>query len=78
MKMIRLGRTELQVSELGFGGIPIIPHSLADGVAMVRYAFDRGINFFDTANMYGDSEKKMADCWKTPGSASNSCSNIRM
>jgi predicted aldo/keto reductase-like oxidoreductase len=61
MKSIRLGKTELQVSELGFGGIPIIPLGFEDGAAMVRYAFDKGVNFFDTANMYGDSEKKMGE-----------------
>jgi uncharacterized protein len=59
MKSIRLGKTELQVSELGFGGIPIIPLGFEEGVAMVRYCFDKGINFFDTANMYADSEKKI-------------------
>ncbi len=59
MKKIRLGKTELQVSELGFGGIPIIPLGFDDAVDMVRYSFDKGINFFDTANMYGDSEKKI-------------------
>ncbi len=59
MQSIRLGKTELLVSELGFGGIPIIIQSFDDGAEMVRYCFDKGINFFDTANMYADSEKKI-------------------
>ena len=59
MKTIRLGKTELQVSELGFGGIPIIPLGFDKAIEMVKYCYDRGINFYDTANMYGDSEKKI-------------------
>lgn len=59
MKTIRLGKTELIVSELGFGGIPIIPLPFDDAVEMVRSCYEKGITFFDTANMYGDSEKKI-------------------
>ena len=59
MKQFRLGRTELMVSEIGFGGIPIIPLSMEEGAAVVRHCFDRGITFFDTANAYSDSEKKV-------------------
>ena len=59
MKTIRLGKTELQVSELGYGGIPIIPLGFDKAIEMVKYCYDRGINFYDTANMYGDSEKKI-------------------
>jgi len=57
MKQYRLGKTELLVSELGFGGIPIIPLSMEEGAAVVRHCFEKGITFFDTANAYGDSEK---------------------
>jgi predicted aldo/keto reductase-like oxidoreductase len=59
MQTVRLGKTDLMVSQVGFGGIPIIPLSVEDGVAVVRHCFERGITFFDTANMYGDSEKKI-------------------
>ena len=58
MRQIRLGRTGLMISELGMGGIPIIPLSLEDGAAVVRRCFERGVTFFDTANVYADSEKK--------------------
>jgi uncharacterized protein len=61
MKTIRLGRTGLGVAELGFGGIPIIPLSFEEGVAVVRHCYDLGITFFDTANIYGDSEKKIGE-----------------
>lgn len=59
MKSRRLGRTGLTVSELGFGGIPVIPLSFDDGVAVVRRCYELGITFFDTANAYRDSEKKV-------------------
>lgn len=40
----RLGRTELDVSDLGMGA--------AIDVEVLRYAYERGINFFDTADSY--------------------------
>ncbi|UCE53168.1 MAG: aldo/keto reductase [Desulfobacterales bacterium] len=65
MNTVRLGKTELVVSQVGFGGIPIIPLGFEDGVAVVRHCFQRGITFFDTANMYGDSEKKIGQALET-------------
>lgn len=41
-----LGRTGLKVSDISFGSA-----STAD-TALVRYAFERGVNFFDTAESY--------------------------
>ncbi|MDR1702374.1 MAG: aldo/keto reductase [Sporomusaceae bacterium] len=59
MRYIRLGKTGLMVSELGFGGIPILRLGAEDAVKIVRTAFAGGINFFDTANAYQDSESKI-------------------
>lgn len=59
MQKRRLGRTNLQVSIVGFGGIPIIQSSIADAVKMLRRAYDLGINYFDTARAYGNSEEKI-------------------
>jgi len=58
-KKNRLGKTGIMVSELGFGRIPIMQLEANDAAEMVRYCFDRGVNFFDTANMYLDSEGKI-------------------
>ena len=55
----KLGNTGLNVSELGFGGIPILRLESTEAEHIVRHAFDKGINFFDTANAYRDSEEKM-------------------
>lgn len=59
MRNIRLGKTDLEVSELGFGGIPIIRLGFDEAVEVVRHCYDRGVTFFDTANVYGDSERKI-------------------
>lgn len=54
-----LGNTGLKTTILGFGGIPIQQVSLNDAVAVVQHAFKLGINFFDTARAYSDSETKI-------------------
>ena len=59
MRSTRLGRTGLMVSELGFGGIPIIRLDHDAAVDVVRHCYESGVTFFDTANVYGDSEKKI-------------------
>ena len=41
MKEVRLGKTDVMVSEVGFGGIPIIPLSHEDAVKVVDHGFDR-------------------------------------
>ena len=61
MEKIRLGRTELYVTKTAFGALPIQRISKADAVKLVRRAFDAGINYFDTANMYTDSEEKLGE-----------------
>jgi uncharacterized protein len=55
----RLGRTNLSVSQVGFGGTWISELSFEQAIAVVRYAFELGINYFDTAKLDGDSEEKI-------------------
>jgi len=55
----RLGRTGLQVTQIGFGGIPIDKRSRREAEETVQRAIDLGINFFDTARAYGSSEERM-------------------
>ncbi len=54
-----LGRTGIEVSVLGFGGIPIRTLNLNEAVKVVRRAYEIGVNFYDTARNYGDSERKI-------------------
>lgn len=59
MDKVLLGKTGLQVSRVGFGGIPIQRVSEEEAVAVVRRCLDLGINFFDTATMYTTSEERI-------------------
>lgn len=59
MDKIKLGRTNLMVTRSGFGALPIQRISFEDAKKILRKAYDNGINFFDTARMYSDSEEKI-------------------
>ncbi|MDR2820505.1 MAG: aldo/keto reductase [Desulfovibrio sp.] len=59
MTTLRLGRSGLVVNRLGFGALPIQRCDMDDAVAILRRAVDGGINFFDTARAYTDSEAKL-------------------
>ena len=66
MKMITIGNTGLVVNKNGFGALPIQRISMKDAVYLLRKAYDHGINFYDTARFYTDSEEKLgaafSDC----------------
>jgi len=47
------------ISEVGFGGIPIIRLDPNEAVRVLRHAHERGITLYDTANAYRDSEEKI-------------------
>ncbi|MEM5766814.1 MAG: aldo/keto reductase [Bacillota bacterium] len=63
MKYRILGRTGLEVSAVGFGGIPILRLPTAEAVQILRYSFEKGITFYDTANAYKDSEAKIGQAF---------------
>ncbi len=56
---ITLGRTGLQVHRNAFGALPIQRTEKDEAVRILRRALDGGINFYDTARMYTDSEEKI-------------------
>jgi len=60
----RLGRTNLQVSQVGFGGTWISELPLDLAIDVVQFAFKRGITYFDTAPLDGDSEVKIGNALK--------------
>lgn len=59
MERVVLGKTGLKVNKNGFGALPIQRISKEDAVALLQKAFQNGINYFDTARAYSDSEEKM-------------------
>jgi predicted aldo/keto reductase-like oxidoreductase len=64
-----LGRTGLQLPILGYGGaaLPKVwlnPLSREDRVALVRYAYDRGLRYFDTAPCYFESQAILGEALK--------------
>jgi aryl-alcohol dehydrogenase-like predicted oxidoreductase len=59
MEYTQLGRTGLRVSRLVLGTMNFGPQTEeADGHSIMDSALDAGINFFDTANVYGGPENR--------------------
>jgi aryl-alcohol dehydrogenase-like predicted oxidoreductase len=54
-----LGSTNLEVTRCAFGALPIQRISFGESVALLRAAYEGGINFYDTAHGYYDSEEKI-------------------
>jgi len=59
MEYRRLGKTDLEVSVIGFGGLPITQVPAAESRVLVAGAVASGITFFDTGSGYGDSEVRI-------------------
>jgi len=59
MQKRKLGRTDMTVSAIGFGGIPIQGVSFEEADRILKTAIEKGVNFFDSARAYTDSEEKM-------------------
>lgn len=58
METVILGNTNIQVSPLCFGSLTMTPFqanlSIKEGAYLINYAFDKGINFIDTAEIYNN------------------------
>lgn len=59
MGKILLGSTGIEIEKNGFGCLPIQRVSKEEAARLLRKAADGGINYFDTARAYSDSEEKM-------------------
>ncbi|HEX2926714.1 MAG TPA: aldo/keto reductase [Ruminiclostridium sp.] len=59
MEKTRLGRTNLMVTRSSFGALPIQRVTFDEAKKLLVKAYDNGINFFDTARAYTDSEEKI-------------------
>ncbi|MFG6383789.1 MAG: aldo/keto reductase [Lachnospiraceae bacterium] len=56
---VTLGNTEITVNKNGFGALPIQRISTEEAKKLLLKAYHAGINFFDTARFYTDSEEKI-------------------
>lgn len=59
MRTVTLGKTGITVNKNGFGALPIQRISEEEAVKLLRKAYDNGIDFYDTARAYTDSEEKL-------------------
>ena len=59
MKTAKLGKTGLEVSRIGMGGIPLTRPTEDEAIKVIQRALDLGVNFIDTANGYGASEERI-------------------
>lgn len=57
MKYKILGKSNLQVSVVGFGGIPVQRITVEESATVIKKASEMGVNFIDTARGYTVSEQ---------------------
>lgn len=63
MIQVTLGSTGIKANKNGFGALPIQRISKEAAAALVRRAYRGGMNFFDTARFYTDSEEKLGEAF---------------
>lgn len=63
MESVILGKTGLKVNKNGFGALPIQRISKKEAVYLLQKAFRSGINYYDTARAYSDSEEKLGEAF---------------
>ncbi|MCM1189567.1 MAG: aldo/keto reductase [bacterium] len=59
MAKVRLGKTQILAEKNAFGALPVQRISGEAAVKLLRRAYESGVNFFDTARWYTDSEEKL-------------------
>lgn len=59
MRTLTLGKTGLVVTKHAMGCLPVQRCDKTEAVKLLRAAYEGGINYFDTANAYTDSEEKI-------------------
>ena len=52
MKYRKLGKSSIQISEISFGCMSLKPSDFVENESLLRAAFDAGVTFFDTADLY--------------------------
>ena len=74
MRRVRLGSTDLEVSAIAYGGMSLTPERARQGARAVATAFELGVNFFDTADIYsrGEAETLLGQALRDAGVEDNS------
>ena len=64
MDNVRLGKTNLEVNKIGFGALPIQRRNMDDSIEILLKAYENGVDFYDTARFYTDSEEKLGKAFE--------------
>ena len=64
MAKVTLGMTGITVEKNAFGALPVQRVSAKEAVRLLRRAYEGGVNFFDTARAYTDSEEKLGEAFE--------------
>ena len=64
MDKVVLGNTGISVNKNGFGALPIQRTEKKEAVYILQKALYHGINYYDTARAYTDSEEKLGDAFR--------------
>lgn len=64
MVKVTLGNTGIVVNKNGFGALPIQRIDMDSAVRLIHMALRGGVDFFDTARAYSDSEEKLGEAFE--------------
>lgn len=64
MEVVRLGRTNIFVKKLGWGGIPIQRASEEEAIKVIKEVVNMGVDLLDTARAYTNSEERIGRALK--------------
>jgi aryl-alcohol dehydrogenase-like predicted oxidoreductase len=59
MQYQKLGKTDLKLSVIGFGGVVVMKEEQGEADRMVAEAIDDGITYFDVAPQYQDAQQRL-------------------
>lgn len=59
MKKIKLGKSDLMVSEVGLGCMRISALNITEAMELIQTSLEVGINFFDHADIYGKGQSEI-------------------
>ena len=60
----RYGKTDVDLSIVGFGGIIVMNETSSSAYRIVSQSIERGINYFDVAPSYGNAEELLGSALK--------------